>query len=256
MAELKEHVVDGIEEYDNPLPRWWLYGFYLSILFAVGYAIAYPSLWFWGGTRSWTSANQYDAIMAAVPKAQLAKVDLVALAGNPAVVEEGKTIFKTYCVACHGDNAEGKIGPPLVPHKWRYGGEPENILTTIRGGRPGGMPVWGKVLPDEKIQKVAAYVYTLSYGKSGPEWPPKAGASGAPAAPASGAPAAPPSGAPAASSSTSPAVTVSASPGAPATTAPAAAGSPDGAGSPVTSPAAPSGAPIAQPSGGSAASTP
>lgn len=201
MAEVKEHVIDGIEEYDNPLPAWWLYGFYLSIAFAIGYAIMYPSLWFWGGTTKWTEVKQYEAAMAAAPKVEAAKVDLVALAKDTTAVAAGKEIFKTYCVACHGDNAEGKIGPPLTPHKWRYGGDPDSILLTIRGGRPGGMPVWSKALPDEKIQKVAAYVYTLSYGQTGPEWPPKAGASGAPAT----APSAQPSAGPAATTPTTPA---------------------------------------------------
>lgn len=169
MADIREHVVDGIEEFDNPLPRWWLYGFYLSIAYAIGYSIVYPSLWFWNGTSHWTSTQQYEAAVAAAPKVVAAKVDLVALSGDPAVVASGKEVFKTYCTACHGDNAEGKIGPPLVAHKWRYGGDPDAILTSIRSGRPGGMPVWSKALPDEKIQQVAAYVYTLSHGKEGPE---------------------------------------------------------------------------------------
>lgn len=231
MAELKEHVVDGIEEYDNPLPAWWLYGFYLSVLFAIGYAILYPSLWFWGGTKQWTATKQYEAAVAAAPKVEAAKVDLIAMAKDTTAVSQGQEIFKAYCVVCHGENAEGKIGPPLSPHKWRYGGDPDSILLTIRGGRPGGMPVWSKVLPDEKIQKVAAYVYTLSYGQTGPEWPPKGAESGAPAA-AQAAPSAAPTGAPLVAPVPAP------------STAPANA-----------STAAPAGAPSMQPSGGPAAST-
>lgn len=180
MAEVREHVVDGIEEYDNPLPSWWLYGFYVSIVFAVIYSVMYPSFWFWNGTARWTSSAQYEVMLAGVPKPVVKQVDLPKLAADPNVVAAGHELFKTYCVACHGDNAEGKVGPPLVPHKWRYGGDPDSILTTIRGGRPGGMPVWGKVLPEEKIETVAAYVYSLSEGRSAPE----AGHQGSTASPA------------------------------------------------------------------------
>ena len=171
MNEVRPHVVDGIEEYDNPLPRWWLYGFYLSIVFAFIYAIVYPSLWFWGGSSSWTSAGQYEAIMAAAPKPveTVAKVDLEKLAADPKVLEAGHELFMAKCTACHGKEAEGGIGPTLKPHKWRYGGKPDDILTTIRKGRKGGMPTWGKVLSEEKIQTVAAYVYSLSHGASDEE---------------------------------------------------------------------------------------
>jgi cytochrome c oxidase cbb3-type subunit III len=170
MADLRPHVVDGIEEYDNPLPRWWLYGFYLSIAFAFFYAIVYPSLWFWNGTAGWTSTAQYEATVQNAPKPAVAAapVDLEKMASDANVVAAGKDLFKTYCAACHGDNAEGKIGPPLTPHQWKYGGDPESILTTIRNGRPGGMPVWSKVMTDDKIQTVAAYVYSLSRGQSAP----------------------------------------------------------------------------------------
>ena len=177
VAEIREHVADGIEEYDNPLPAWWLYGFYASIAFALVYAVVYPSLWCWSGTARWTSAGQYDAMVASAPKVAVAKVDLEKMSADPGVVAKGHEIFKTYCVACHGDNAEGKIGPPLVAHKWRYGGDPDSILTTIRGGRPNGMPTWSKAISDDKIQLVAAYVFSLSHGASAPE----SGPSGAPA---------------------------------------------------------------------------
>jgi cytochrome c oxidase cbb3-type subunit 3 len=174
VPDIRPHEVDGIQEYDNPLPRWWLYGFYASIAFAIAYAVMYPSLWFWHGTTKWSSAAQYEQIMQNAPKPSVAAaphVDLEKLAADQATVAAGREIFKTYCVACHGENAEGKIGPPLVPHRWRYGGKPDEILTTIRGGRPGGMPTWGKVLPEEKIETVAAYVFSLSHGESAPDPP-------------------------------------------------------------------------------------
>lgn len=173
MPDIRAHSVDGIEEYDNPLPRWWLYGFYLTIGFALVYSVIYPSFWFWGGTSRWSAEKQYASIAASAPKPSTAgsnaAAELPRMAADAQIVAAGRAIFVSNCTPCHGMNAEGKIGPPLVPHRWRYGGDPASILLTIRKGRPGGMPTWGAMMPDDKIITVAAYVYSLSHGQSAPD---------------------------------------------------------------------------------------
>jgi cytochrome c oxidase cbb3-type subunit 3 len=125
MNEVREHVADGIEEYDNPLPRWWLHLFYATIAFAAVYAMLYPSLWSWNGTLSWSSASQYDTQVAGAPSRHVAKAatDLETLARNPDVVAAGKSIFMTTCAMCHGDNGEGRVGPRLTDSTWKYGGD-------------------------------------------------------------------------------------------------------------------------------------
>jgi len=168
MPEVREHVVDGIQEYDNPLPRWWLYGFYFTIAIALVYSVIYPSLWFWGGTSHWTSAGQFDQQMAAAPiaapkTAQIDPAKVVADSRDKAVVAEGRAIYATNCAVCHGDRAEGKIGPCLTDSKWLYGNTAEDIVVTIRDGRPRGMPTWRKTMSPDKIEKVSAYVYSLRY---------------------------------------------------------------------------------------------
>lgn len=164
----REHVVDGIEEYDNPLPRWWLYLFYLTIAFAGVYCVVYPSTWFWGGTQGWSSSGQYEAAMAEAGKAAPARTattvspeEVARMAHDPAALAAGKAVFAKNCAVCHGEKAEGKIGPSLVDGTWLYGSEPSDLLETITNGRPKGMPKWGKLLKPEEIQSVAAFVYSL-----------------------------------------------------------------------------------------------
>lgn len=167
MTKIREHSFDGIEEYDNPLPRWWVQGFLLSILFALIYCILYPSTWFWDGLLGWSSQRQYEEQMASAPRAGPSPGAVPALdLSDPALAAAGKSIFAVRCAVCHGPNGEGKIGPSLVSGAWRYGGRPADVLATISGGRPGGMPPWGKVLSPQEIQQVAAYVLVLGKGKS------------------------------------------------------------------------------------------
>jgi cytochrome c oxidase cbb3-type subunit 3 len=183
MSTVREHAPDGIEEYDNPLPRWWLYGFYLTIVFGAIYAVFYPSLWCWDGTMHWSSSAQWERQVADNARLHPAAVattspgdNLEVTSKDATVVADGRAIFLKNCAPCHGDNAEGRIGLSLHDHDWRYGGDEVSILQTIRGGRPGGMPVWGKVLPNEQIQHVAAYVYTLSKSHPPPKTPAAVGA--------------------------------------------------------------------------------
>ncbi len=170
---VREHVADGIQEYDNPLPRWWLWLFILSCVYALGYAVLYPSLWCWPGTLGWTSHGQYDQQMARfaalhpapTPEAVNPAEDLEKLCKDPKMVAAGHEIFEDNCAVCHGPDGEGKIGPNLHGPKFRFGGDSKTILYTIRHGRPGGMPVWGKFFKNDDIIKVATFVYSLRYEK-------------------------------------------------------------------------------------------
>lgn len=163
---LTDHEVDGIQEYDNPMPLWLTTLFLATCLYALGYCILYPCFWFWPGTTHWTStaeaAKREEERMARKAAAPSSKADLAALAKDPKHLANGKSIFEFSCVACHGQHAEGKIGPNLTDKEWKYGGTPADILTSITNGRPGGMPNWGATLKPEEIEDVAAYVLSLS----------------------------------------------------------------------------------------------
>jgi cytochrome c oxidase cbb3-type subunit 3 len=167
MPKVLDHSIDGIEEYDTPLPRWWLYLFYGTIVWAVGYWFVYPS-WFGPGWSGWHQnaalVAEIDAHDKAHPKpagdgsAAMAKV-----IGEPVAIEAGKQLFAQNCAACHGPAAKGLIGPNLTDATWLYGGKPEEIMHTVTKGTAKGMPTWGPVLGPAKIAQVVAYVYSLSH---------------------------------------------------------------------------------------------
>ncbi|RMC99148.1 cytochrome-c oxidase, cbb3-type subunit III [Aquitalea palustris] len=167
------HVWDGdLEEYNHPLPRWWMLMFYITLIFGACYLVLYPGLGKWQGIRGWTSVGQYKEERAqAEAKYQplydnYLKQDLKVVAADPKAQEMGKRLFQTYCVQCHGSDARGAKGfPNLVNHDWLYGGDPKTIETTIQGGRHGQMPAWGSVLGEEKVKDVANYVLSLSVQK-------------------------------------------------------------------------------------------
>ncbi|PXX42917.1 MULTISPECIES: cytochrome-c oxidase, cbb3-type subunit III [Aquitalea] len=167
------HVWDGdLEEYNHPLPRWWMLMFYITLIFGACYLVLYPGLGKWQGIRGWTSVGQYKEERAqAEAKYQplydkYLKEDLKTVAADPKAQEMGKRLFQTYCVQCHGSDARGAKGfPNLVNHDWLYGGDPKTIETTILNGRHGQMPAWGSVLGEEKVKDVANYVLSLSVQK-------------------------------------------------------------------------------------------
>ena len=177
---------DGIEEYDNALPSWWLGIFYLSVIWGVIYAVHYHFI----GHRS--EAKDYDAEVAAAnakwPPPKVEGVDLGAGA-----VAAGEKLFMTNCIACHGADLKGGIGPNLLDATWIHGGEAEQIRTTISEGvGTKGMPAWGKVLGPDKVAQLAAFVYTRN--QQAPKDAPPTPADGAPTAtqPTDGAVVAPP----------------------------------------------------------------
>lgn len=163
------HSWDGIEEYNNPLPRWWFYLFLLTIAFGVGYLIAYPGLGDFKGLLNWTSTNQYEKEVATANEtygpvyAKFAKMPIEEVAKDEQAQRIGKNLFDTYCIQCHGADAKGYKGfPNLTDHDWLWGGKPEQIQATIAKGRVGVMAAWGPTLGEERVKDVANYVISLS----------------------------------------------------------------------------------------------
>lgn len=153
------HEVDGIEEYDNQLPRWWLYTLYATIVFAAGYWFVYQS-----GAFADQPMAAYQAELAKKAKSTgtVSPELLAALASDPAVVEKGKQVFTSTCVACHRNDGGGNVGPNLTDDFWLHGGTPDRIFKTVAEGVPDkGMPAWKPQLGDERVQAVTAYVLTL-----------------------------------------------------------------------------------------------
>ncbi len=149
---------DGIEEYDNPLPDWWLGLFWFTIIFAFGYTLHYHFI----AHRSQTKA--LAAEMAAA-KAKWPAGGAAAFVPTPELAKAGEVVFKTNCVACHGEDLHGKIGPNLTDDVWIHGGRPEDIVRTITNGvQAKGMPTWGPILGPERVKEVAAYVISM-HGK-------------------------------------------------------------------------------------------
>ncbi len=169
-ADVTGHVWDGdLQEYNNPLPKWWSNLFWVTIVFGVVYLILYPGLGTFPGVLGWSSSGAYksetsefDARVQPLYDKYLA-MEVPQIAADPAARQTGERLFLTYCSACHGSDAGGgKAFPNLRDHDWLYGGEPANIVTTITGGRMGVMPAFGPILGDEGVRNAAAYVRSLS----------------------------------------------------------------------------------------------
>ncbi|GLP84924.1 cytochrome-c oxidase, cbb3-type subunit III [Tritonibacter mobilis] len=182
------HEWDGIMEFDNPMPRWWLWVFYATIVWGIGYSIAYPA---WplvseatSGMLGWSSRAKVEAEIAAVEtanapiNAQLEALELAAIPGHPELedyaVSAGAAVFKTWCAQCHGSGAAGAKGyPNLLDDDWLWGGTMEDIHTTVSYGirneesddaRFSAMPAFGRdgLLEKEQVSQVVNYVMSLS----------------------------------------------------------------------------------------------
>lgn len=163
------HVHDGIEEYDNPLPQWWLIMFTGSIIFGVGYLIAFPGLGNFPGLLNWTSVSHYEAEIAKAEAqyaplyAQYAATPIEELHQIPEAMKMAQRIFGNNCAQCHGSDAGGAFGfPNLTDEDWLWGGEPTNIRTTIEQGRNGVMPGWGAILQANQVDAIVAYTQRIS----------------------------------------------------------------------------------------------
>lgn len=180
------HEWDGIKEYNNPLPRWWLWVFYATIVFSIGYVFAYPALpGLTGNTKGyfgWSSRGDLENTLAEVKAGQQQLADKLAASDMATIlktddlrgyaVAAGSAIFKVNCSQCHGSGAQGFVGfPNLNDDSWIWGGKPDDIYMTILHGiryagdpdtRIGEMPAFAGVLEDAKITDVANYVMQLS----------------------------------------------------------------------------------------------
>ncbi|HZX29859.1 MAG TPA: cytochrome-c oxidase, cbb3-type subunit III [Rhodocyclaceae bacterium] len=163
------HVWDEtLEEYNNALPKWWSWMFYITVFFAIGYLVLYPGFGKFQGILGWSSAGQHAAEVKKVDEAtkplfdKFMKMDVKAVAADKQAMEMGKRLFMTYCMQCHGADARGSKGfPNLTDGDWLYGGEPEKIEETIAGGRQGVMPPHAQ-LGKDSIKDLANYVRSLS----------------------------------------------------------------------------------------------
>ncbi len=189
------HSFDGIEEYDNPLPKWWFMLFIGTIIFALGYLVLYPGLGNWkglwpgygyvntekqiefsDGQTGWTGVHEWEKEMARSEArfgpifAKFASMPIEEVAKDPQALKMGGRLFASNCSVCHGSDAKGAYGfPNLTDDDWRWGGEPETIKATIMGGRHAVMPAWGEAIKEQGVRDVSAYVLTVLGSRKLPE---------------------------------------------------------------------------------------
>ena len=163
------HAFDGIEEYDNPLPRWWFMLFVATIVFSVIYLVLYPGMGKWKGVLGWTQVEQYqDEVERAEAQfapiyARYVDMPVEDVARDEDAVRIGQRLFATNCSVCHGSDARGAFGfPNLADNEWIWGGSPEQIKTTLREGRQAAMPAWLAVIGEAGIRNTAGYVRHLA----------------------------------------------------------------------------------------------
>ena len=160
---VRPHVFDGIQEYDNSMPNWWLITLYATIAFSIGY-------WFYYA-QSGVPANDGDRV-----GQEMARIEAVKMASNLSLDDDsfwkmsqnsvlaaaGRQTFESTCASCHGSNLAGGIGPSLVDGTWIHGGNPMNVYKTVADGvLEKGMPAWAPVLGTKKVSEVVAYIMSL-----------------------------------------------------------------------------------------------
>ncbi len=163
--QLRDHEYDGIQEYDNRLPNWWLFIMYGTIIFSVGYWLVFHTF-----SVLDLPIAKYDKEMVAAMEAQVARMAeqeltdeaLMMMAELPEKVENGRQLFVTYCVVCHLEQGQGLVGPNLTDRYWIHGGNPLDIHHTVTNGvLEKGMAAWGRQLGPTRVMDVVAYVLTL-----------------------------------------------------------------------------------------------
>jgi len=168
-GETTGHVWDGdVVEGNNPLPRWWLGLFWITIVFACLFTVMYPSFGEFS-LLGWSQVGQYEDEVADAEAvygqifAEYAAIPIPELTTNSGALSAGRNLFVNNCAACHGSDARGARGfPNLVDSEWQWGGAPEQIRTTISGGRTGIMPPFGAAIDDNTRELLADYVMHLA----------------------------------------------------------------------------------------------
>lgn len=163
---LLEHEYDGIREYDNPLPGWWVWIFWGSFVFAIGYFFHYHLSHKGESVMAAYESDERDAKARAGAEAiaqAATEESLKVVLADVTAVEKGKEIFVARCVLCHSDNGEGKIGPNLTDTRWIHGkGKLMDIYAVVdKGVDAKGMPAWGKQLSPVEVRQVVAFVGSI-----------------------------------------------------------------------------------------------
>ena len=165
------HVWDkDLREYNNPLPKWWLWLFYITVVFGLLYLVLYPGLGAIQGIKGWSQAGQYEQEAAAAEEktaaylAPFASMTVPELAGNAQAMATAHNLFQNNCAQCHGSDGGGARGfPNLANSDWQWGGDPDTVVQTIANGRiAAGMVAWGPALGEQGVDKVVAYLQKLS----------------------------------------------------------------------------------------------
>ena len=159
-----DHDYDGIQEFDNRLPNWWLWTLWGTIFFAIGYWLVFHTY----GLRDLPIAKydkimeESNALLADSAARGLTAEDLVAMSRDPEKTAHGQEVWRQYCTVCHKENGEGLVGPNLTDPYWIHGGGPLEIhATVVNGVLAKGMAAWGRQLGPERIDAVVAWVLTL-----------------------------------------------------------------------------------------------
>jgi cytochrome c oxidase cbb3-type subunit 3 len=164
------HVWDAdLVELNNPLPRWWLWLFWITSVYLLIYLIFYPGLGNIRGVSGWSQIGQYEQEVTAAEQrygdvfAPFAQVPLADLKNDPEAVRLGRNIFMNNCATCHGSDARGAKGfPNLTDNDWLYGGAPETVQASITAGRMGVMPALGAALGEQGTEEVVSHLLFLS----------------------------------------------------------------------------------------------
>ena len=160
---------EDLGEYNNPLPRWWMWLFWITIVFGFVYLALYPGLGSYAGYWKWTQVGQLEqenahanALYGPIYE-RFAGQEITQLAKNPEALAIGQKLFLNNCAQCHASDGAGSRGfPNLTDNDWLYGGDPATIKVTITNGRNGVMPPFAPALGEQGTKDVAHYVMSLS----------------------------------------------------------------------------------------------
>ncbi len=171
-SELVGHKWDGdLEEWNNPTPRWWLYLYFITVFFAIGYMIAFPGLGAFDGVLGWSSNQQWQDEMADATARyepiyeRFAGMEFEALAAHPEANDLGASLYASYCTTCHGSDARGAKGyPNLTDRAWIWGNSEQQIFDSIYNGRVAVMPAVPAAFAsgEEDLRNLTRYVRSLS----------------------------------------------------------------------------------------------